>query len=201
MFSTQDELVVLYSYDNVTKAYNGSFDYWWVKGTGLAANSTLDKPPVVQEGFIAVFEDTHWNVVENNYGTVVYSTSTKQPTVVDYFGEVNEGYTKLVPTEFDSWTGSCWEDLRTDEEKYAVYLTSLTRRQFRRTLVLNGFDLEAIKQTIGTIEDQQERQLALIDWEDATTFERTNPTVELMVQLLGLTEDQVNTMWQEALTY
>lgn len=79
-------------------------------------------------------------------------------------------------------------------------LPILTRRQFMRTLVLNQFDLDDIEAKIRTIEDAQERQLALIDWHDATEFERNNQTMIMMIDLLGLTNDQVDALWSQALT-
>lgn len=80
-------------------------------------------------------------------------------------------------------------------------LPILTRRQFMRTLVLNQFDLDDIEAKIRTIEDAQERQLALIDWHDATEFERNNQTMIMMIDLLGLTNDQVDALWSQALTF
>ena len=79
-------------------------------------------------------------------------------------------------------------------------LPILTRRQFMRTLVLNQFDLDDIEAKIRTIEDAQERQLALIDWHDATEFERNNQTMIMMIGLLGITNDQVDALWSQALT-
>lgn len=78
-------------------------------------------------------------------------------------------------------------------------LTHLTRRQFRMVLVLNGYDLDEIKAQISAIEDIQTRQLTLIEWEDANTFERTSPSLVMMAGLLQLNEDQVNAMWEQAL--
>lgn len=80
-------------------------------------------------------------------------------------------------------------------------LPILTRRQFMRTLVLNQFDLDDIEAKIRTIEDAQERQIALIDWHDATEFERNNQTMIMMIDLLGLTNDQVDALWSQALTF
>ena len=90
-----------------------------------------------------------------------------------------------------------------DEKKYELYLKSLgplTRRQFTMILVLNGYDLDEIKAQILAIENIQTRQLALVEWEDANTFERTSSSLVMMVGLLQLNEDQVNAMWEQALT-
>ncbi|WP_034589699.1 hypothetical protein [Acinetobacter variabilis] len=90
-----------------------------------------------------------------------------------------------------------------EDEKYQLYLRtlrSLTRRQFRRVLVLNGYDLDQIRATIMAIEDTQLRQLTLVDWDDADTFERQDESLIMMAGMLGMSEQQVNTMWEQALT-
>lgn len=95
------------------------------------------------------------------------------------------------------------EKYMSDEEKYNQYLKSLkplTRRQFRMVLILNGYDLDDIKAKILEIEDIQTRQLTLVEWEDAVTFERDNASLVMMAGLLGLDDDQVNAMWKQALT-
>lgn len=76
----------------------------------------------------------------------------------------------------------------------------LTRRQFMRTLVLQGYDLDMIEQQIKSIEDVQARQLALIDWKDATEFQRTDDNLIMMAGMLGLNTEQIDAMWQFALT-
>ena len=97
MFADKDSEVTLYSYSKEHYEYNGEFNYYWAKGTGLAANSTLKKPPIYEEGFIPIFTDGEWVVVENHFGKTSYSTTDKTPTVVDYCGEIKAGYTLLEP--------------------------------------------------------------------------------------------------------
>lgn len=95
------------------------------------------------------------------------------------------------------------EKYMSDEEKYNQYLKSLkplTRRQFRMVFILNGYDLDEIKAKILEIKDIKTRQLTLVEWEDAVTFERNNTSLIMMAELLGLTDDQINEMWEQALT-
>lgn len=104
---------------------------------------------------------------------------------------------------FEKWNGEAWVDPRNSEEIKAaefIKLTPLTRRQFRMVFILNGYDLDAIKAKILEIEDIQTRQLTLVEWEDAATFERDNASLVMMAELLGLDDDQVNAMWKQALT-
>lgn len=74
-------------------------------------------------------------------------------------------------------------------------MPSLKRRQFRLALVLNGFNLADIEAMIATIPDDLQRQIVTIEWQDATDFERTNPSLLFMADMLGLSQEQVNNLW------
>ena len=89
-----------------------------------------------------------------------------------------------------------------DEEKRAFYLASLrplTRRQFKLTLLENGL-LDQIENSISAIEDDQTRALIQIEYTEATEFHRTGDSVAYMCQLLGVNDEQVDQMWEQALT-
>ena len=75
----------------------------------------------------------------------------------------------------------------------------LTRRQFRLTLVANGYDLSSIDTLIAQIPDPIQRQFTQIEWQDANTFERHNPSLLLMASMLEISSDQLNQMWAQAL--
>lgn len=90
----------------------------------------------------------------------------------------------------------------TPEEKYEQYLLSLkalTRRQFKLVLLNEGL-LAEVETGISSIEDVTERARMQIEYSEANEFNRTSEAVATMVTLLGLNEDQVNTMWEKALT-
>ena len=115
----------------------------------------------------------------------------------------DQAFSPPKPSLTHTWNGDDWVDSRIPEQIQEIELkalTPLTRRQFRMVLVLNGYDLDEIKARISAIEDIQTRQLTLIEWEDANTFERTSPSLVMMAGLLQLNEDQVNAMWEQALT-
>lgn len=134
-----------------------------------------------------------------------------QETHSAYLNAINSGRVVLgdnefsdpKPTGYHVWKDGNWVDQRTAEQIKASemkLLTPLTRRQFRMAFILNGYDLDDIKAKILEIEDIQTRQLTLVEWEDATTFERDNASLIMMAELLGLEDDQVNAMWEQALT-
>ncbi len=101
------------------------------------------------------------------------------------------------------WNGTEWIDLRTDQEKleYArSQYPSLTRYQFLRCLLENGFKASDIEAQIQTIEDEFSRELTLIGFKEATNFVRTDESILAMQSVLNLTDERVDQMWEYALT-
>ena len=72
-------------------------------------------------------------------------------------------------------------------------LAPLTKRQFN--LYMFDHDLTA---TIDAIFAEYPREK--IEFSGAEKFERDSPTVAALSSVLGWTEDQVDTMWEQALT-
>ena len=88
------------------------------------------------------------------------------------------------------------------EERRTFYLASLrplTRRQFKLALLENGL-LDQIENSISAIEDDQMRARIQIEYTEAPEFHRTSDAVAYMCQLLGLTDEQIDQMWEQALT-
>ena len=80
-------------------------------------------------------------------------------------------------------------------------LKPLTHRQFRLALVMNGFALADIEALINQIEDDMQRQIIQIEWQDATVFERNNSSLFVMAALMGLSSAQIDALWSQALTF
>lgn len=107
------------------------------------------------------------------------------------------------PSQFHELINGDWIDPRTPAEIEAHRLArfpALKRRQFMRVMVLNGFDLDQIEAEINKIPDTQTRQLALIDWKDATEFWRTDETLLMFADLLGLDTARIDAMWEQGST-
>lgn len=101
------------------------------------------------------------------------------------------------PSYFHVYENDEWVDSRTPEE-IAQTLKSLTRRQFKLALLDNNLT-SSIETLINSIGDEVIKARIEIEYNESTTFERLNPSVVLMLQSLGLTVEQVNTMWISAL--
>lgn len=84
-------------------------------------------------------------------------------------------------------------------KRYIKSLTPLTRRQFKLVLLENNL-LDKVETAIESIEDVTQRTRMQIEYTEATDFKRTSESLLEMCKLLGLSEEQINTMWEHALT-
>ena len=202
----KEQIIIAYSYDSKDFHLVGSFEYHWAIGTGLAAQSTNIKPPSFSASKIPIFNEDQqkWSIVDDYRLQMAYSTTDKMEVRIDYVGELKDGFTLSKPdTQFDVWNGQDWIDLRTEEEKLThkrSQYPSLTRYQFLRCLLENGYQAEDIETQILSIEDEFSRQLALLGFKEATNFVRTDESILVMQSVLNLTDERVDEMWEYALT-
>ncbi len=106
------------------------------------------------------------------------------------------------PTQFHTWSKGKWIDKRTQSEKREYFLrtlTSLTRRQFKLALLENDL-LEKVESTIDNIPDLQLRKRMQIEYTESVEFQRQSESVIAMCEMLELSEDQVDQLWQHAMT-
>lgn len=96
-----------------------------------------------------------------------------------------------------TWT---WDCIPAPEEPVEVP-QEVTRRQFRIALVLAGIDLDDITATLNSIEDETERAIALIEWQDALTFKRDHPLIISFAPLFNLSEEDLDNLFISAATF
>ena len=90
----------------------------------------------------------------------------------------------------------------TDEQLYEIYVKSLrplTRRQFRLAL-LDVELLDDLEAAISNIEDTAEKRRIEIEYTESDKFARTSEIVKTMFALINQTEEQINELWEKALT-
>ncbi|HGJ5860295.1 MAG TPA: tail fiber assembly protein [Arsenophonus nasoniae] len=96
-YSTQEYLHTSYTYV--------------VKDTGIPAGSTLEAPiiPDDDKAIIRSEDDRKWEYPADYRGKTVFNTENQADSVVDYIGEIKDGFTLLEPkTPFDQWDGEKW---------------------------------------------------------------------------------------------
>lgn len=79
-------------------------------------------------------------------------------------------------------------------------LLPLTARQLRLGLLSASILPAQVGAAIAAIPDDQQRAAAEIEWEYASQFERDHPLIEQVGTAFGLTPEQIDTMWEEALS-
>ena len=190
MFSEKTTIVTLHSYDELGR-YSCSFEYLWVVGTGIASSSTLEKPLKEKGGFVSVWNGSKWEYKENHLGKTIYSTETKESKTVDYVGEIQQGWTLLEPIEFGTWDGVSWVDNRTEEE------LKEHERSLMPTLTPIEFDIKLVDAGLyDQVQELVQSDIKLrIAYTRATFFSRTDPFVDQAGIALGLTDEQVDSMW------
>lgn len=93
-----------------------------------------------------------------------------------------------------TWDGSTFSP----PEPPTLAFPPLTARQLRLGLVASGISLAAVEAAIDAIEDAADRELARIEWEYASQFERDHPLIEQVGAAVGLSIQQINDAWLEA---
>lgn len=78
---------------------------------------------------------------------------------------------------------------------------SLTRREFHLAAASIGITKDAIIFAISQIDDDQQRLLAQIDYEESRDFRRDWPMLALMASDLGITEQQLDDLFRLGATY
>ena len=112
---------------------------------------------------------------------------------------ITEDMVRMTSSEVDKHVNP--KKYMSDEQLYDIYVKSLkplTRRQFKLVLLENNL-LEQVETLINSVEDATQRTRLQIEYSEATEFQRTSNSVKYMCNLLGLTEEQVNQMWEKAL--
>ena len=117
--------------------------------------------------------------------------------------EILKHETKPSSEFHNKWNGKEWVDGRTSKEVLEhnrSIMPSLTRYQFKRCLLENGFKISEIESKIKTIEDETVRDLTLLGFIESDRFVRTDASVLVMQDVLGLTPEKIDELWSFALT-
>lgn len=102
------------------------------------------------------------------------------------------------------WNGSDWVDPRTEEEKLAYKRSQypkLTRYQFMRGMLENGYKSSDIEAQIMLIEDEYTRELTMLGFKDAGYFDRNDPSIDVMRDMLGKTDLEIDEFWELCVTF
>lgn len=99
------------------------------------------------------------------------------------------------------WDGGKWIEGASESEIVEINKKHtpkvVSQRQLRTQLVLNGFNLDSIQVAINELSEPN-KSVAQIAWDYAITFERDSPLLMCLATNLGLTVDEVDTIFLNA---
>lgn len=98
--ATKTDYVTVYNY-NENSEFTGESTILVEEGTGIPAQSTLEKVVKEKKGFARVFDGKRWTHVEDHRSTEVYDTNTKQKEEVKYLGALKPEHTTIAPPSQD----------------------------------------------------------------------------------------------------
>ena len=110
------------------------------------------------------------------------------------------------PDAYHTWndvTGA-WEtnaDLQAAKlADWRANVAEITPKQLRLVLLENGINAKSVETAIASIPDDTTREIAGIEWNYATGYQRNNPNlIMIATDLLGLDALKIDAMWQVAL--
>ncbi|MGV2071677.1 hypothetical protein ACQZ4Z_13065 [Agrobacterium vitis] len=85
------------------------------------------------------------------------------------------------------------------QQETRASMPPVTKRQLSLALVRNGYPLALVSQAIASMQEGQAKDEAQIEWEMATSFDRTSPSLRRVAAAIGIDEDQIDTLWAQAL--
>ena len=141
-------------------------------------------------------------------------TSNQHQTMLAHLnsgGRIEENGSEFVfipapPDAYHVWNEAkqAWE---TDADLQGAKLSDwrnrvaeITPKQLRLVLLENGINAKKVEAAIASIPDETTREIAEIDWNYATGYQRNNENlIMIATDLLGLDALKIDAMWQSAL--
>ncbi|WP_340620302.1 tail fiber assembly protein [Xenorhabdus siamensis] len=135
-------------------------------GFSLSAGAYLDAPELPKSGDIAVCrhpDGKSWVRVPDYRGKTAYHIETREPRILQQFGELPPELTLLKPqTEFDKWDGKKWVTDTTAQHQHAVQQAESQRQSLLHEAEERIRQLERRKR----LEMATEQEIALLqEWE------------------------------------
>jgi hypothetical protein len=142
---------------------------------------------------------TYWIISNGNS----YVDGVTDPTLVTTVG--NGWHIYWIGSDYSEYLTSCNNcniiPRNTDPNTPSISnnYPKVSARQIRLWLIQNGINLQSVYDIINAIEDPALRDSVAVEWEYAPYVERSHPMLVPLAQALGLSEDQVNQAFREAI--
>lgn len=127
---------------------------------------------------------TQWDLVEGDW------VAREDLSSIDRFGySKSEFLAEIEPFDFPVPAAPPTPELP------PVVFPHLSARQLRLGLIAAGVSLSAVDAAIASIPDDADREVAQVEWQYASQFERDHPLIEQVGAALGLEPWQIDAAW------
>jgi hypothetical protein len=86
-------------------------------------------------------------------------------------------------------------------EEIRASLPDLSRKQFRLGMRDLGVTSAMINAAIAAIENEDQREIAQIEWEDSLSYSRMHPLIAQLAGAFGKTAEEIDAVWATAINY
>lgn len=134
-------------------------------GGSVVADAYLDKPELPTKSDLAIIrsvDEKSWLHVTDYRTKTAYSTETRQPTEINFIGDLPTTLTLLEPqTEFDVWNGKKWV---TDIEAQKASFIAIADNEKAQHLQEANSTITYLQDSIDVGLDDDNYELKLKDW-------------------------------------
>ncbi|WP_407191920.1 tail fiber assembly protein [Citrobacter freundii] len=110
-FAVVEGEVVVFNFDNQTRAYLSQSTEFLPVGVGIPANACTDKPLTAKSGYVVCRNSklTGWEYLADHRGETVWNVKTGAALEITVLGEYPANTTLYQPaTPYDKWNGERW---------------------------------------------------------------------------------------------
>ena len=132
-------------------------------------------------------------IVETNTGKLLFSTDNDNYICLENQSKIDIYLTEMFVSPFFDFQSNSYYEGATSEEIASMIVVpdSISQIKLRKQLVLSGISIASIDALIQSL-PQPNRDLIYTMWEYAVVFDRHNPELNAMAQMLEITQQQLD---------
>ena len=126
------------------------------------------------------------------------TTSYPPEDIINEYPQGTVATTTTKPSADHEWEDGAWvhrPPLEPTSEELRARMSGLTARQLRLGLLNANISPSQVTATIAGMPAGPDKEKAQIEWEYATTFNRTHPLIATVGAALNLTDVEIDAMW------
>ena len=132
-------------------------------------------------------------IVETNTGKLLFSTDDDNYICLENQTKININLTEMFVSPFFDFQSNSYYEGATSEEIASMIVVpdSISQMKLRKQLILSGIYIASIDALIQSL-PQPTKDLIYTMWEYAVVFDRHNPELNAMAQMLEITQQQLD---------